>query len=89
MHLERDLVIQNGHILGRLERWDIPGVLGRRCHSCNQLIPVPNWEYHQHACHHNGWGAYRCAIAKFMPRVTKRHRGSKVDFVAELAGLLE
>jgi hypothetical protein len=87
--VEKDLVIQNGRILGRLERWDIPAVQGRRCHQCNQLIPVPNWEYHQHACHQVGWGRYHCTIARFTPRATKRRRGPKIDFVAELAGLLK
>lgn len=86
--LERDLVTRGGHILGRLERWDIPAVLGRRCHSCDRLIPVPNWEVHQYTCHTIGWGHYHSPIARFTPRVGKS-RAPKVDWVAELAQFLK
>jgi hypothetical protein len=85
--IEGDLVVQAGRILGRLERWDIPVVRGRRCYSCDQLIPVPNWEYHQHACHEVGWGRFRDPLAN--PKAIATKRRPKVDFVAELAGLLK
>jgi hypothetical protein len=82
-----DLVCEQGRILGRLERWDIPAALGRRCHECNQLVPVTNWEYHQHACHEVGWGNFRDPLAN--PKAIATKRRSKVDFVAELAKLLK
>lgn len=85
--LERDLVVQGGHILGRLERWDLPVVQGRRCPSCGDLVSVPHWEVHQVACHTVGWGHYHCTIARFTPPVGKS-RPPKVDWVAELARLL-
>jgi len=88
--IEKDLVIQNGRILGRLERWDIPAVRGRRCHKCNQLIPVPNWDYHQTACHTNGWGRYRCPIANFKAPATRRRRGmTNQELANEVAQLLK
>jgi hypothetical protein len=85
--IEGDLIIQGGRILGRLERWDIPVVRGRRCHKCDQLIPVPNWEYHQHACHTNGWARFQDPLSHVSAVVVKRR--PKVDFAAELAGLLK
>lgn len=85
--LEGGLVVQGGRILGRLERWDIPHILGRRCHKCDGLIPVPNWEAHQHACHLIGWGHYSNPIARFTPRVVKRQ--PQIDWVAELASFLK
>lgn len=89
MELTRDnLVVDGSRILGRLERWDIPGVRGRRCHKCDGLIPVPNWEVHQLVCHTIGWGGYHSPIARFLPPVRKQ-RGPIVDFVAELAHLLK
>jgi len=87
--VEKDLVVQDGRILGRLERWDITAVQGRRCHKCNQLIPVPNWETHQYACHQVGWGRFRDPLGKnLLAPATRRRRGPTIDFVAELAGLL-
>jgi len=89
--VEKDLVIQNGRILGRLERWDIPGVLDRRCHKVNQLVPVLNWEAHQHACHQVGWGRYHCPIAKFKAPATRRRRSGMTnrELANEIAKLLE
>lgn len=84
--IERDLVVQDGRILGRLERWDCEAFKAKRCHSCNQLVPVPRWEAHQVACHTIGWGRYRSPLANLRP--TTKRRGPKVDFVAELAHLL-
>ena len=85
--LERDLVTQGGRILGRLERWDLPVVLGRRCHSCDGLVPVRDWDYHQAACHSIGWGGYHNTIARFKASATKRR--PQVDWAAELARFLK
>jgi hypothetical protein len=80
-----DLIVEGSHILGRLERWDIPAIQGRRCHKCDQLVPVPNWEYHQYTCHEVGWGRWRDPLATLEANTKRR----KVDWVAELAGLLK
>lgn len=87
--VEDNLVVQDGRILGRLERWDNPIVLqARRCHGCGQLVPVPNWDHHQLACNTIGWGHYKCPIASFTAPAGKL-RAPQVDWVAELARLLK
>lgn len=86
--IEHDLVIDdNGRILGRLERWDIPHILGKRCPKCDQLIPTRDWELHQEACHTVGWGSYHSPLAKLQATRT-RYRTNSDRMVAELAALL-
>lgn len=85
--IDGDLVIaQDGRILGRLERWDLPVYRSWRCSGCGQLIPIKDWEVHQVACYTVGWGRYHSPMGRFTPMVTKAR--VKVDFVKELAHLL-
>jgi len=86
--IEQNLVVDSGgRILGRLERWDVPHTLGKRCPKCNQLVPVRDWRLHQEVCHTIGWGRYHNPIASFQATTTsKRHRVNRE--IEELAALL-
>jgi hypothetical protein len=88
--LKGDLVVDNGRILGRLQRWDIPPhLLGRRCPNCDQLIPVKSWDAHQAACRSVGWGHYRCSIGGFSSNATTKRRRPGIDAkIRALAKLL-